>query len=229
MLTWLWDVISPKRCLECGKEGNYFCERCVGDLQVIDQICPVCANRATGGVVHKGCKSKWEMSGLVAVFGFGGVIRRALSRIKYRFVYAIVYDLAQVSVNFVTQNSPIYLDFMQFLDKKTIVTFIPSYWARKRRRGFNQAEELARELAKIWGTPCKDLLTKTRNIEQVGLSRKERIGNVIGAFSLKDVGKLSEKIVVVDDVWTTGATMRECIRVLRKGGAKTVWGFTIAR
>jgi len=99
-------------------------------------------------------------------------------------------------------------------------------------RGFNQAEEIAKELSNFWEIPfILDCLIKVKeNPPQVDLSEEERMENIKGVFQAKDEKEImGKKIFLVDDVYTTGATMEEAARVLRATGAKEVWGITVAR
>ena len=101
-----------------------------------------------------------------------------------------------------------------------------------KKRGFNQAEEIAKELSLFLKIPLfNNVLIKIKEtLPQIELSDKEREENVSGAFfcqNKKEIG--GKKILLVDDVYTTGATMEECARVLKEAQAKEVWGLAIAR
>lgn len=104
---------------------------------------------------------------------------------------------------------------------------------RERERGFNQAAEIARILARRYNLKLNTaLLKKIKNTtNQAGIKKKEdRIKNIEGAFRCKNPKLVENKIVIlVDDVYTTGATMRDCARALRASGAKEVWGITMSR
>ena len=107
---------------------------------------------------------------------------------------------------------------------------------RERQRGFNQTELIARKIGKITSRPAAGLLEKIKDSRtQVGLSPKERLENVKGVFDLltSDFNKLLKSevnnILLVDDIYTTGATMNECKKVLKKAGVKQIYGFTLAR
>lgn len=109
---------------------------------------------------------------------------------------------------------------------------IPLEKNKLKSRGYNQAEELAKELSKILKVPLiLDNLVKVKKTPpQMELSAQERLGNLKNAFLIKNTTDIADKkIFLVDDVYTTGATMEECAHVLRDAGAKSVWGITIAR
>ena len=112
-----------------------------------------------------------------------------------------------------------------------VIVPVPLTSARRRRRGFNQAALLAKGLGRERGLPVIEALTRTRfGVAQVGLSAAERRRNVAGAFAFRrDAGVEGLRLLVIDDVATTGATLDACARALLQGGAKDVYGLTIAR
>ena len=115
---------------------------------------------------------------------------------------------------------------------KSLLVPIPIERTRLKSRGYNQTEELAKELVKKFSVPAalNNLVKVKRTKPQVKLSAKERQENLRGAFAVQNPEEISGKeIFLVDDVYTTGATMEECARVLLKAGAKAVWGIAIAR
>ncbi|MFC1780234.1 ComF family protein [Patescibacteria group bacterium] len=120
--------------------------------------------------------------------------------------------------------------------RKSMITFIPLNPWRKRSRGFNQAELLAVKLSKCQDVKCVKLLKRVRNTrKQVGLKRAERLNNLKEAFALNEktakqlTAKQKSKVIIVDDVMTTGATLEECAKVLKKAGIKEVYGLVVAR
>lgn len=143
-------------------------------------------------------------------------------KLKYNFVSDLTDELVDLAVNFLQE------DFFQ----ARVLVPIPLHWYRKNWRGFNQAEILGKEIAlKLKIDFCPDLLLRTRSTKpQVKLKGKERKKNVRGAFKLNPKYRiLDTEYLLFDDVWTTGATMKECARVLKKAGVKKVFGLTLAR
>lgn len=108
---------------------------------------------------------------------------------------------------------------------------VPMHWWKRMRRGFNQAERLASELAKYTGLPVKEPLRRVQiSSIQAGLTSAERRRNALASFSLKQSAALTgTRILLVDDVFTTGATATACARLLKKGGASYVAVLTVAR
>lgn len=115
--------------------------------------------------------------------------------------------------------------------KPTIIP-IPLFWYKENERGFNQASLFGKKLANELNLQFSDkILVRTKNVpSQTKLTQKERKENVKGIFSVSPIVHSSSfSILLVDDVWTTGATLKEATRVLKEGGVKKVWGLTMAR
>ena len=115
------------------------------------------------------------------------------------------------------------------IPEDTYITYVPMEKKKEKKRGFNQAELIAEELGKILGKKVVPLLRKVRETRsQTELNEEERLINVKNAFSA--ISKvLPDNVLLVDDIWTTGATMKECSKVLKKAGVKNIFGFTLAR
>jgi len=220
----LLDFLFPKRCINCSCIGSYLCTRCFGQIEFVEKpICPVCQRQAVGGRTHPGCKSKYNLDGLIVAAHYKGPVKKAITKIKYK----LAYDIITFLVDLISQN--LYkFDF----PKDAMLVPIPLHPKRKRWRGFNQSEILARVLSKKFKVRDDNLLI--RNLEtkpQVGLSKKERKLNVSGAFALhpqKNTKTAGKDFILVDDVYTSGVTMQEACKILKKAGARNVWAMTIA-
>lgn len=157
---------------------------------------------------------------------FGGAPRSAIHRLKYRGKSALAARL--VSALGQTVRSDATLNALPF----DWVVPVPLHARREHRRGFNQSELLAHALAPELKVPFQNALKRTRATPpQVGLSAKERLENVRGAFALAPRFQVvaGAHILLVDDVFTTGATLRECAVVLKEAGAQSVCAVTLAR
>lgn len=132
----------------------------------------------------------------------------------------------------IDDSSLSFSSFFSVIKKKPVLVPVPLHRLRERRRGFNQAEILGKILAEAWSLPfLPDLLIRQKKTEpQYKLEGKERKDNVRGAFNLGyKLSAKSYKLLLFDDVWTTGATMRTCGNLLKRAGARFVWGLTLAR
>lgn len=219
----LVDIFFPKRCVACGSFGSYVCAECVNKLpEVKHQKCPMCEGRSIIGKTHKRCEKALGMDGLVGVFRHTGVMRKMINKFKFSWVSDLVGDLSEAMISFGN---------METLSKKKfdVVTSIPLHKSRLRERGFNQSSLIAERVADYLRTPFNEtLLERVKNTKiQSGLVRKERVENIKGAFELMGSVK-GKKVLLVDDVWTTGSIMRECVKVLKRNGVKEVWGLVLA-
>jgi ComF family protein len=211
------------------------------------QVCPVCERPAIGGATHPRCKTRYSLDGLISFFVYDGPVKQAIKDLKYRFVT----DLADELISFIdwraevgtkilcgTKNIP-FRSWQNFVPSRTpnfsnyIITPVPLHPSRLRWRGFNQSEMLGGLIAdklKINFVPNL-LVRKKSSRPQVELRGKARKENIVNAFSVTPNIPISQypDVVLFDDVWTTGATLRTCGAVLKKAGAKWVWGLTLAR
>lgn len=206
------DFVFPKFCLECKTPGKYLCPACLEKVRRVGffrlhQI-PYGLDRAF---------SAWQ---------YQGVARKAILGLKYRFVSEIAEELTKAFVSEIKKR-PLRLN-------KAVLVPIPLHPRRRRWRGFNQSEEIGKILARSmgWDFVPKFLERKIERTPQVELKGKARKENVRGVFTVNSQ-KLptSDKtpFILFDDVWTTGSTIKEAARVLKRSGVKKIWGLTIAR
>ncbi len=220
------DVVFPKLCVGCGRVGKYICAACRVSIRTIDQretICPVCEKSAMDGITHPRCKTRYSLDGLTSVFHYDGVARKAIKALKYRFVS----DLAKEFVGLVPQR-------WSRLAGDTIIVPVPLHPSRLRYRGFNQAEVLGTIFAQRIHVPFRPLVLKrvVKTLSQVEvMGREKRLKNLEKAFVYHNSGfNIHDScILLFDDVWTTGATLRSAGNALKRAGASFVWGVTMAR
>ena len=221
----LIDFIFPKTCLGCGKEGQYLCLSCVSKSNLVRQICIECEKSSIDGLTHTKCTRSWGLDGAVSVWVYEGIIRKALIKLKYKFAYELANELSRYASDFMKKN-------INALPKDAILTPVPLHARRQKWRGFNQAEEIGKLIAQNLGWEFRKgiVIRKNPTKPQTELKRSQRKKNILGAFSLKPNHQLlSTNYIIFDDVATTGSTLREVTKVLKRSGAKSVWGLTIAR
>lgn len=218
----LLDVAFPKKCASCGKLDTLFCEKCRAKIIFLKtQNCPFCLKITTRGRVCPSCKSKSALTGVYVVAHFEGPLKEVIHRYKYEFVKAIKDDLADVA-----------WPYLEDFPKNAVLTCVPSSPKRLAWRGYNQAEEIAKILARKTGMRFyPNLLKRTEyKIPQTQLRRKERFENVKNAFKIdKKIDLEGKQVVIFDDLVTSGATLDACAGEIRKMGATRVWGFVLAR
>lgn len=228
------DFLFPRRCVSCGKLGAYLCPACVSKITYTKTpVCPVCERPAIGGATHPGCQTRYALDGLISVAVYEGPIKVAIKRLKYKpWISDMAEKLTEIIVSHLKQNLSIY----RYIDKKPAVVPVPLYKKRERERGFNQAALLGKLLAEKLNLEfCPDFLIRQKNTKpQVELKGEERQENIKDAFvinrnSIRRIGRRNSKFLLIDDVWTTGATLRSCGNVLKRAGFKNVWALTLAR
>lgn len=225
------DLLFPRKCLGCKRTGSYFCADCLNFLSLEQkEICPICERPAFGGLTHPRCKNKYSLDGLTGVFAYKGLIKSAITKLKYRFISDLAKELVDVFVSFCGENK-IFSDLCR--KSGIILVPIPLHRRRENWRGFNQSALLGRLIAKNLGLAFSpDMLIRIKNTTpQMQLKEKERMENIKNAFSCSSniSISLSPNILLFDDVWTTGSTLKEAGGVLKRNGIKFVWGLTLAR
>ena len=170
---------------------------------------------ALGRYVCEECQKGIERRG--ESLKYTGIVRKIIKQVKYRGSYDLVHEL----VGLWTPKRPQGL---------VIVTSVPMWEGKKRVRGYNQAELIAREVARLWSVEYRELLTRNRETKPMyGLDKQARLANISGAFEVKSQAITNKKtIVLIDDVWTSGATMQECTRVLKRAGWEGVIPMALA-
>ena len=224
----LLEAVFPRYCVVCRKEGSYICHDCALFLSDSRPVCPSCGRDSRCGMVHKRCKGL-GLNGLVALWDYEGIAKRAIGKVRDDGVFHLTEEMIEYFIIMLERDSRRFIPFLDILlDQDALVTFVPLGPRRKKMRGFDQAEVLAGYLAGISGKRKSKLLKRVKETApQSGLEKKERFLNVKGAFSF--VGPKVNRVVLVDDIWTSGATMTECCRILRENGVKEIWGFVLAR
>jgi ComF family protein len=166
------------------------------------------------------------MEGLTCLWAYEGIAKKLIKQAKYKYYYDYLNELmGEVG----GREELFYLN--KFLDSKPIVVPVPLHPKRQRERGFNQAEVIALSLASRHKLSLNShLLQRVRDTgRQVERSREERLKAMSDAFKINPNFQISNSVLLVDDVWTTGATMSEAAKVLKQARVKVVWGWVLAR
>lgn len=215
------DLLVPHDCFVCGHEsgGVVLCTECAGELPVVGPACPMCALPSPGAMVCGACLSAPPaFDATFAAFPYAFPIDRMVQALKYRYRLSVVPFLAEALIA---------LGPVDGVDR---VLPMPLHVKRLRERGFNQAVELARPLARVRGLPL-ELVQVGRVLDvapQMSLSWRERQSNMRGVFAC--AGRFDgAHVLVVDDVMTTGATLHALAAVLKKQGASRVTNLVVAR
>jgi ComF family protein len=219
------DLVFPKTCLGCGKEGSYICSDCIAKLNYARPICAYCYKPSVDGLTHARCRKVFGLDGLVSIWEYEGIIRKAILSFKYKYATEIGKEFQDyISVRLKNVVLP----------RVECLVPIPIHRHKENVRGFNQSVLVGQEIAEEmgWNFESGLLIKKKRTVSQTELSGEKRRLNLRGAFAISQLNsafKIPDSIVLFDDVFTTGSTIKEAARVLKKAGVSKVWGLTIAR
>lgn len=199
------DLLFPPRCLTCDALAEPFCAECGAKIRPPDPGVPLPAGLADA------CSAGYHEDPL----------RRAVVRLKFGRKVALAEPLGALLVA--------ELETARAVWRPDALVPVPIHWTRRLERGFNQSELLAEVAARRCGLPLLPALCRTRRTaHQVGLPASVRATNPRGAFAVPaSVSVAGLRLVLVDDVRTTGATLSECARVLRAAGAEEVYALTV--
>lgn len=206
------NIFFPKRCVECNKEGNYICNKCSLFIGEIDDVGAGFPRPET------------------SIFEYNGVIRKALKEVKYRRAKDILNELIERAFKIILNDRYRFNGLLAFLIvEKPVITYVPMFKKKQRYRGFNQSEIIAKKIGELFNLEVIELLEKNRETEsQTKLDKEQRLENVKNAFVGAGFPR-PENVLLVDDIFTTGATLNECKKILKKAGIKKIECFTLAR
>jgi ComF family protein len=215
----LIEFIAPAVCLSCGREGNLICADCRRGLPRVEERCYFCNRYAAGHRTCADCWSEAPLAGAVPAAPYAGPVRELVLGLKFKRSRSSAQLAAELmTAALLRAGAPIY----------DAVTAVPIAPARYRERGYNQAELIARALSRQLGLPYRSLLGRLGADHQIGRGRHERLDQVRGRFyATRQLA--GQRLLLIDDVLTTGATLAECSRVLTEAGAGAVWAATVAR
>ncbi len=227
-VNFLWEFPCPVCLRDNPLPHNYnaFCRECLDAMPFFHgKRCPGCGAELDG--VLEQCKQCLNMpprpwKNAMSVMKMEGVGEKVIYALKFSGNTAIARALAELS-------APLLAD-PDFSGVDTVVP-VPLHWQRAWQRGYNQSEILAQMLAAKLNKPCKNYLKRIRpTIRQATLNRNERLKNLKNAFAVPHPENVrNRKILLVDDVLTTGSTLHACAEELLKAGADSVVIFTAAR
>lgn len=210
--------------------GAYICTNCFVYIAFNETgTCIVCQRPAIGGLTHPVCSTKYTPDGVFSSLVYKGVVKKLIYKFKYQ---PNLTDLKSTLTDLFYEGLIQKEAFYKLLDQDSVLIPIPLYKSKMRKRGYNQAEILAKGLEKRLNVQVWNALERVKNTNtQVGLTKDEREENIKGAFRLKIKDLRLKNIQVaflIDDVVTSGATLKEAAKVLKKAGVGKVYGITLA-
>jgi ComF family protein len=210
--TWseaLLNLLFPPRCVACGQDGSWLCGTCVDEILFYEP--------PWFGLLD----DPRPLQGMRSAAPFAGPLRKAIHSFKYEGLRRLAGTLGEMLYD-CWEADPWDVD---------MIVPVALHPQRLRARGYNQSTLLARELGRHTGLPVyEDSLRRAiPTLPQVGLSAAQRAGNVRGAFACHDARLVGRSVLLVDDVITTGATLRAAAQALLEAHARAVWAITLAR
>ena len=230
------ELFFPSFCFGCQKEGSLLCGDCIATLEISPFAYCLCnhgAARIPPGTANGKCGRCHDknLAGIYTALAYKekALTKKLIHHFKYKpYVKNLAKPLARVMIEHLVLSG----NNANKVWAGAVLTYVPSENSSLKSRGYNQSHELANELSKTIKIPViSNNLVKIRKTKpQMKLSAKERQENLRGAFAIKNPAEFAgKKVFLVDDVYTTGATMAECAKTLRAAGAKQVWGIAVAR
>jgi len=220
------NIIFPRKCVGCGQEGAWICEGCRAKIVMVKSpTCPICHKLTKNGHFCSRHRRGKALTGIISVAYLDqGPLKELIHYFKYRNIRELTDFLAELMMERLKLGFP-YGDLL--------IVPVPLHPARQAMRGYNQAELLANKIGEYYDIEsANDLVRRIKNNKpQVELKAKERWQNVQGVFNLcQGIERIKGKtVLLVDDITTTGATLNEIGRLLRKKGARQIWGLVMAK
>lgn len=242
----LFSVLFPSDCRICGFpllniSRLPVCSECLAGMHVIHgRVCSICGERVLSSYAESDpdglmrcpvCRRvDRPFSRAVAYGSYDGGLRELIHLLKYNGVRPAARVLGRLLAESLLKLES------EFEDEEILIVPVPLYKGKRRQRGFNQAEIITREALRVYPVKARfalgnDVLMRIRDTHsQIGLTSHQRRQNMRGAFAVsRSPQVIGRAVVIVDDVYTTGTTVTECVRMLRKAGAARVWVATVAR
>ncbi len=215
------SLVAPHACLGCGAEGLLLCDWCSADaLLPFPQRCYKCKEVNQDATVCRACRHR------------GSKLRHVWIRSEYdglakALVYRLKFDSSRAAA---VSIAALMGEVIPWLSPETLVVHIPTAATRRRLRGYDHAELLAKQLALSRGLNHQTLLTRLGQSRQVGANRKERLVQLNGAFWVRKTSLTrASSILLVDDITTTGGTLEAAAAALKKAGAKNIDALVFAQ
>lgn len=217
MLEKLLNTFAPSQCLGCHREGSVLCASCLPSVfETMPSCCFACKKLTDNSRVCQSCRKNFPLGSVWVGTAYRGVAKQAIHELKF----TPDRTTANLLATWLSET-------LSFIDAD-VVTFVPTARVRVRQRGYDHAQLLAKEFAHQRDLPMQQLLARHGVTRQVGSERKHRQKQMVGAYTAKQ-NLRGERVVIIDDIVTTGATLKETARVLKKAGAKQVDAIVFAQ
>jgi ComF family protein len=218
LLNRVLDVIAPNDCLVCGSEGKLGCDICTVDFcSPVPSRCYVCRKLTDEYSVCRKCRTTSKVNNLWVVSEYNEKIKSMIYELKFKCNRSAAPEIALLMAG-----------VLPILPSDTIIVNIPTATSRVRSRSFDHTKLIAKELSAITSLTYVNQLARFGQTRQVGSGRTDRIAQLKDSFALLG-GLKSTRVLLVDDMVTTGATIESAATELRKNGVKKVYGVALAQ
>ncbi len=220
LLDTLISLIVPYDCLGCGAEGRLLCTACTGRLRPAPPCCYRCQTASTSALTCVDCQVASPLYRVQAAIIYEKLAKHLVWKLKFGHAQTAAKEIAALMRPLADQQKP----------DSFLVVPIPTATTRIRQRGYDQARLVARELARLLRQPYADILARQSQAHQVGASRQQRLAQLKNAFRVTKPRQISgTRIMLIDDVVTTGATLEAAAVTLRAAGARQIEALVFAQ
>jgi ComF family protein len=212
------NVLVPHTCLSCGSEGSLLCLTCQTGLKRVPERCYRCQKISDDSRTCQACRSHSQLQHVWVATAYEGAAKDLVWKLKFGGAQAAARQMVRCMV------------LPEQLTPDTLIVHVPTATRRVRSRGYDQARLLAKELARQLHQPHLACLARLGQQQQVGASRRQRVTQLASAFQAKQLSALRQaRILLVDDVITTGSTLEAAAATLKAAGAKQVDAIVFAQ
>jgi competence protein ComFC len=219
-----FDFILPQACILCDEEieRGMICDNCLEYLPLVNPpLCSICGRPSKKGTRCASCDSESPVDHGRAWMLFIPPSDKVIHHFKYRRKARLAQLLGRAMAGMIKAD--------HLLSQADVIVPIPLFWWKKLRRGYNQSDILAKIISSETDIGQQALLKRIKNTRtQTRLTDEARRKNVLNAFAVYDGDISNKKVLLIDDVLTTGATMKECARILKEHGAAAVYSCVAA-
>lgn len=217
----LTSIIAPHICIGCGSEGSVLCDECIDQfIEPAEPRCIGCMKLSEGFRVCVSCRKRLPYERIIFCMSYDGIGEQLIKSLKYELKRQAADTIALI----MAQNSS------RFIPEQTVVCPIPTSPSRVRERGFDHTKLISKALTRQLQLKMKNMLWRSSKVHQVGATRAERLAQMkdVLKISTNDRG-LPNSVLLIDDVYTTGATLITAGNVLKKAGVKHLSAIVFAR